>query len=127
VTKTATATSTRDSLRASILGTKHVKSETVDFFGHQVEVRQPTLGKILELRRKAGEDEGAFAVQLLTEHVYVPGTDENIFDKADEAEIKQLPFGDDFNRVMNAYQRLVGTVNDPLAAETPTESSEETD
>jgi hypothetical protein len=120
---------TRDAARAAILGAKQVKSETISFFGTDIEVRQPTLGQILELQAKSSGDATAFAINILLNHVYLPGTNEHVFEAANTDELKEMPFGPDFNTLVQAYQRLTGTGpdNDPLVKKQPTEDSNETD
>lgn len=96
---------TRDTLRSKILGTSHkMKSRLIMFFGAQIEIRQPSLGAILDAQEK--EDRQAAVIDYLLERTYVPGTDEKVFDDTDVETLRDLPFGEDFIRVTEAIQEL---------------------
>jgi hypothetical protein len=94
----------RDSLREQIFKAKVRKSELVEFFGAPIEIRQPTLGDILEARDN-GNSQSAI-VGLLVSYAYVPGTDQKVFDAEDGEAIRALPFGPDFLRLNEAMERL---------------------
>ncbi len=96
---------TRDDIRAAILGREHKpKSKVIEFFGQQVELRQGTLGDILEARES--EDRQGAVIRVLTERAFIPNTDIRIFETADADVLKKLPFGPDFIRVSNALDEL---------------------
>jgi hypothetical protein len=95
----------RDSIRAAILGTEHKpKTKVIEFFGQQVELRQGTLGDILEARES--EDRQGAVIRVLTERAFIPNTDVRIFEESDAEVLKKLPFGPDFIRVSNALEEL---------------------
>jgi hypothetical protein len=94
----------RDLLRAKLLQTRLPTSRTVDFFGSQIEIKQPTLGAILDARKEANS-EGAI-INTLVMYAYVPGTSELVFEEADTEALKAMPFGADFIRVTDALQEL---------------------
>jgi hypothetical protein len=103
--ETVEAMPTRDSIRAAILGTEHKpKSKVVDFFGQKIELRQGTLGDILEARES--EDRQGAVIRVLTERAFIPGTDTQVFEETDAEVLKKLPFGPDFIRVSNALEEL---------------------
>ena len=98
---------TRDELRAELIGKRHAPtSEVLTLFGQEVELRQPTLQAILEMRDDV--DEKSRTVQMLLEYTYVPGTDELLFEKGDTSSILAWPFGTDLVKVQVAIARLTG-------------------
>lgn len=111
----------RDELRAKLLATREPTSEVIDFFGGQIELRQPTLADIL--KATASKDQNAAVINTLVNYAYVPGTDERIFEDTDAASLLSLPFGGDFMRVSQALERLT-QVNflDRSTASVPTPS-----
>lgn len=96
---------TRDEIRAKILGSK-AKSKTIEFFGAEIELRQPTLGVILE-HRKAEGDIDALQMMLIS-YAYVPGTSDLVFDEADVDALMELPFGKDMNVLTTTVGELMG-------------------
>jgi len=94
----------RDDIRASIFGAKP-ETRTIEFFGHEIELRQPTLGATMEMRRSTDEDATA---NMLINYAYVPGTNDHVFEAADEENIKNIPFGADMQRLSQAVNELVG-------------------
>lgn len=104
--------STRDAIRSKVLGETHKpKSKVVEFFGTQVEIRQPTLGSIIEAQ--SSEDPKRGIIEILLNRTFVPGTDDRVFDDADEAVLRNLPFGEDLIRVSQALSEL-SDVNFPV-------------
>jgi hypothetical protein len=96
---------TRDELRARIFGSKPKSVVVDDFYGATVEIRQPTL-KIALQQRHAPEEERVFF--MLTDYAFVPGTDEKLFEPGDVDSLRELPFGGDFTRLMEAINTLLG-------------------
>ena len=94
----------RESLREKIFATKTLRSEKVDFFGAEIEIRQPTLGDILEARDNG--DNQAAVIMLLVQYAYVPGSDEKVFMSEDADQLRALPFGPDFVRLNEAMESL---------------------
>jgi hypothetical protein len=96
---------TRDAIRAKIFGAKP-KSELVEnFFGTTIEIRQPTLQVALEQRNTDEKDRLYF---MLTDYAYVPETNEKVFEKEDIDNIRNLPFGPEFNALMDKINSLLG-------------------
>ena len=101
---TNTTNATRDAIRSKILGSTKAKSMICEFFGTQVEIRQPSLGEILLAEEAATKSEQAVA--MVVKYCYVPGTDEKVFEDSDYEALLQLPFGEDFVRVQKAIAQL---------------------
>lgn len=98
--------SNRDAMRAAIFASenKKLKSKLVEFFGQMIEIRQPTLGTILDSREE--EDRQAAVINTLVEYTFVPGTNTKLFDVADADAFKSMPFGKDFLAVNKALEEL---------------------
>lgn len=98
------ATPTRDELRAQIFASREVKRKVVDFFGTKIELRQPTLGDVLDARDK--ESNQAAVIDTLVKYAFIPKTEVRVFDDADADSFKKMPFGVDFLRVNAALEEL---------------------
>jgi hypothetical protein len=109
-TEPAAAPLTRDQIREKVFGAK-AESKIIDFFGAQVELRQPTVGVTMEMRQ--GTPEQATS-QMLINYTFVPGTQEKVFEEADAEAIMQLPFGPDMNRYTTEVNKLVGISTEGL-------------
>ena len=96
---------TRDEMRAKIFGAAPKSEPVEDFFGTDIELRQPTLQVALSQRGASEEDRLYF---MLTDYAFVPGTQQKLFDIEDVEQIKQLPFGPEFTRLMDAVNKLLG-------------------
>lgn len=96
----------RDEVRSKLFSgaQSNRKTETINMFGTQVEVRQPSVGQVLELQ--GSDDQRSQLVRMMIEYCYVPGTDEKVFEPADEEAIMNWPVGDWFNQFNNAVMRL---------------------
>ncbi len=97
-------TSNRDSIRSKILSSKKLNSKIINFFGAEVEIRQPDLGKVIEMREVQGNE--SVLINSLIEQVFVPGTNEKVFEDADIETLKTLPFGADFVNLSKALEEL---------------------
>jgi len=102
----------RNGIRAAIFANKP-KSEIVDFLGTKVEVRQPPLGVILD---RSGDSDGdaeigdnrGNTVKMFCQYIFVPGTNEKVFEPSDFEGLMELPFGPDFNKLQGVVNRLAG-------------------
>jgi hypothetical protein len=94
----------RDDIRASIFAAKP-KSKVIEFFGTQVEIRQPPLREVLAARDE-GADINDAAYDTFIKYVFVPGTDQKVFDDTDIPGIKNLPFGTDMQALQSAINEL---------------------
>lgn len=97
----------RDKLRGLIFSGENTKpkSEEVTFFGAQIEVRQPAVGLILDMRN-AGTDQKTQMVTMLTTYCFVPGTDEHVFEEGDLDSLMALPWGSDFQKLQKVVASL---------------------
>ena len=99
--------SRRDKMRAAIFATRERQRRLVNFFGEDIEIRQPSLEDILGAREDA--DEGNMAtgvIKTLLKYAFIPGTDERVFEDTDADQLLALPFGADFTRVSRALEEL---------------------
>ena len=91
--------SDRDAIRKATLGAKkNFKTEVVAFNGVEVEIRQPSHKARKNLIKKVRDDQGNvdpfdFVVWATIENVYVPGTDEKVFDPEDYDMLMEQPTG----------------------------------
>lgn len=98
-------TKTKAELRASIFDSKNKKraSKLLNLFGEEVELRQPTLSQITKLGKASENSKISPLVQIMVEYLYVPGTDENVFEMSDAEALMSLPTGkwlSDFNKAV---------------------------
>jgi len=100
-----TLVTNRDALRAKIFSEKVKHTVVLLDDGQSVEVRQSTVGQLLESIEK--EDLQQRLIQMLIEACYVPGTDERVFDDADFDSLLAMPSG-------GVYQKLMDAVNEQL-------------
>lgn len=94
----------KDAIRAKIFKGRDVKKEIVTFFDAEIELRQPTLGDILEAQ--ADPDRTRAIIMQLVRYAYVPGTNERVFEDTDVDSLRAQPFGSDFVRASEALARL---------------------
>lgn len=99
--------STRDTIRAAISSSSSMQPKTklIDFFGQQVEIRQLDFGKILDFRSDELTTKQRMVATVIS-YVYVPGTDELVFESTDEEWLLKLPFGADWQRLQSAISEL---------------------
>lgn len=116
-------TSKRDALRAKIFSSenKQFKKEKMILFGASVEIRQPSLGMILEAQ--ADEDRTKAIVNLLVNYCFIPDSDDKIFEEGDAESLLSMPFNDDLIKVNEVIERLTNI--DVLSAEKNSKSEPE--
>jgi hypothetical protein len=95
---------TREEIRSKIFGAKPI-SDKFTFFGADVELRQPDLQTVLSTRQ-AEASEALYTMML--NYLYVPDTQEKVFDEMDIDSIKGLPFGQDMNGFTNRVNTMLG-------------------
>lgn len=101
MTQEMTATNlSRDELRALLLGDKPTEHEVL-FKGKKLVLREPPLGQVLDFQAMAQEDRKTATALLMVRYVYVPGTDERVFDEADADVILSMPFSKDLSNLLN--------------------------
>ena len=95
-----------EEMRAKIFSreNKRPRSEVVGFFTVEIEIRQGTLGDVLDSVDEEGEHEGI--IQVLLDNAYVPGTNTKVFGIEHREELRSMPMGKDFAAVGAAYRRL---------------------
>jgi len=96
----------RNKLRTKLLSSHKAKSTTIEVFGGEVEVRQPTLATILAANETT--DMKVRSVDMIIEYTYVPGTNEHVFEKADRDAILAWPFGEDLIALQTAISTMTG-------------------
>ena len=105
--------SARDKLRGQIFSAKTFLSQEITLFGATVELRQPSLGQILEAQEQP--ERKLALLKLLVEYCFVPGTDDRIFEEADMDNIMNMPFSKDIEHLNDV---MLGLTNiDVLGAE----------
>lgn len=117
--------SNRNDIRAAIFAEENRKpsSKVITLFGQKVEIRQPTLAQITKLgKASAANDKIPPIVRIMVEYLYVPGTDEKVFDIADAEQLATMPSGKWLSDLNSAIEELTGV--DVAEAE---KNSEETD
>lgn len=92
-------------IRNQILNAKPER-RAIRIFGVDVEIVQPPLEEIMRVREDV--DPLKAATDMIIRYVYVPGTDEKVFDQADSSAILKLPFGSDMQRLQDALNELTG-------------------
>lgn len=104
------------SLKTSIFASsnKIKKSKIIKFFGVDVEVRQSSLRDIIN-RSSIGNgttedttDNMPIIIHILMNNTFVPGTDIPVFDEADIEQLESMPYGSDFNDIVEAYNTMSG-------------------
>ncbi len=98
----------RDNIRAQVFSTDVFEREEVEAFGTTIEIRQTTLGRVLELQEKLKDDRKVAIGLAFLEFCFVPGTDERLFDDVDLDLVLGLPFGKDFQKVQDVINKLMG-------------------
>ncbi len=103
----AVATLTRDEIRAALLGkTPDAKSVLITVFGVALELKQPSLGSIMDTREN--DDAKARAADMIVKYAYVPGTNDLVFEDTDREMILRWPFGEDLLALQQAITDLTG-------------------
>lgn len=108
----------RQEIRDAIFNAENSKpkSRVIDFLGAKIELRQPTLVSLSQMRSvadvKSEQDpdrpEEISLVRMVISNTYVPGTDELVFTDDDYEMLSKLPFGPDLNRLSAAVNELTG-------------------
>lgn len=93
---------TRDEIRSAIFNQK-VHHKEVEFAGIKMELRQPNVGAIIGRERT---DSKAFMTQMLIDYCYVPGTEERVFEEADQDSLMAVPFNSDWVNLQKKIDEL---------------------
>lgn len=95
----------RQAIREAVFASaKSARKVEVEFFGEMIEVRQPSVGRIIAMQSKDERLQGI--VGLLVEYCVVPHTDEPVFDAEDAMALMEMPFNEDFVRLSQAIESL---------------------
>ncbi len=91
----------KDDLRAAIFAAENsrVKRVPIKFQGQELELKQPTVEEIMQFH-SLPEGRSNFAY-ILINHVYIPGTDEKLFDEADYDAIVAMPYSPEIVEIQN--------------------------
>ena len=103
----------RDQIRSAILNAPG-DTETIDVFGIQVEIRSPKLEELLQYR--GAEEDKAIMARAIVNNVYVPGSEQRVFDDADIPELMKTQFSKDMRKLSTAVTRVLGGDEQLLAA-----------
>ncbi len=100
--------SARDKLRGTVMQSRKGESLLIPFRGAEVEVRCPPLEDVLKAREDAKEDTVGASVKMIINYVYVPDTDELLFEAGDADSIRKFAFGKDMVALQKAITTLTG-------------------
>ena len=115
---------TRDELRAGLIGKKHeVKSELVMLFGMEIELRQPTLRGILDVRSEDNVE--TRTTDVFINYAYVPGTNDRVFEDTDRDAILNWPFTEELTDIQMIIARLTGVDLGPAEEDLKTDPLED--
>lgn len=103
----------RNKIRERIFSSEQSRAKklAISFFGTQIELRTPAVGKFLgSISQNAddGSNDQIRLVKLLIENAYVPDTDELVFNMADYESLVALPFNNDMALVVKTINELTG-------------------
>jgi hypothetical protein len=96
---------TREMARAKIFSARPKFEVLEDFFGVDLELRQPSLEVALQARNT---EETEYVYSMLLDYAFLPGTNEKVFEEEDIDNLRQLPFGEEMTRLMTAVNKLLG-------------------
>jgi hypothetical protein len=100
----------KDQIRATIFadGNRIPAKREIMLFGEKVEIRQPTLAQISRLSKQGDNDKVPPIVKIMIEYIYVPGTDDKVFDSADAEQLAGMPSGKWLSDMNTAIEELTG-------------------
>jgi hypothetical protein len=113
----------RDALRSRLLGNMDAKFKTkeITLYGEKVVIRQPPLSAVLDAQQNA--DQKSAMVEMMVNYIYVPGTNEQVFEIGDMEAILSMPFSADMALLQKTITDLT-SIN--VAAEVKNSASERT-
>lgn len=94
----------RNRIRSKVLGSTKLQRKSIQLFGEEVEVQQPNIGDIIN----AGTNETDTIIDWMIEYIYVPGTNDKVFEMTDRDALLQLPYGAEAKKFTNAFRELSG-------------------
>ena len=98
----------RKAIRSKIFSAQAMKPASIitQFNGADIEVRQPTVGTILDFRQAEDGDRKQMMIDMFIRYCFVPGTDEAVFEEGDLADLVQMPFGKDYTNLQEVISKL---------------------
>ena len=96
----------RDAMRTKIFASRKPMSEVINFFGEDIEIRQPSVRTIMQM--SAEEDKSSGAAKMLIGYAYVPETDIKVFDEEDVELLVSMPFNEDWMAVNTSIANMTG-------------------
>ncbi len=106
---------TKEELRDRIFGhTPKVRTKLLPLFGTEIELHQPILRAVLDVRES--EDPKIRASDMIINYACVPGTNERVFDEADREMILNWPFTDEVINIQMAIAELTGVDMEAIEA-----------
>ena len=95
---------TRDELRAKLFKKHKPRTALVDIYGAMVELHQPTIGEVLDIKDE--KDPKKAMMRVMTNYCCVPGTDEIVFEETDVEMIMTWPMDTWFTNLHAAFETL---------------------
>ena len=105
----AKSTEVRNAIFAS--AKKQTKSEVITLFGHQIELRQPSLKDALNMGQNPDGSVVTQSLQVarsLVAYAYIPGTDNKVFSDSDIPKIESLNASQDMINAIQVMGNLTG-------------------
>lgn len=99
--------STLDTIRSQIFGRDHKpRSVLITFFGAEIELRQDSMGNMLDAQNAADADRQDQLLRVIIRRAYIPGTDTRVFTEADIDGLRALPWNSDWTNLANKVAEL---------------------
>lgn len=105
-----TELSARDKLRQQVLSNVKDKftSKELPLFGVTVELRTLSVKAVLAYQKVMEEDSSEALIKMLIDFVFIPGTDEHLFEEGDREILLNMPFDDDLMKFIDEANALIG-------------------
>lgn len=98
---------TRDQIREQIFNTKPMVKQ-ITFMGVEVDLREPPMDVVLDFQASDAENRKFQVAKMMQNYVYVPGTEDPVFEDGDVEAILKLPFGRDMQLLQNEIMQIMG-------------------
>jgi len=95
----------RDEIRSKFFSTQTAVRLIALSSGFEVEVRQPTVGAQLDLIEQP--DQKKRMLRVFVDNVFVPGTNEKVFEEGDYEAMMLIPASGDYQKIMTAMTELM--------------------
>lgn len=100
-----TAQSARDAIRTGFFANKTARKTLTLSSGLKIEVRQPTVGEQLAYGQM--DDTSTRILRLFVDHVFVPDTEDKVFEEADVEALKSQPSAGDYSDILEALTSVM--------------------